>query len=71
MIHQPLIEGIGGQATDIAITAKHIIKTKERINKMLSDNTGQTLSRIEQDVERDFFMSAEEAKKYGVVDKIL
>lgn len=71
MIHQPLIEGIGGQATDIAITAKHIIKTKERLNKMLADNTGQPLSKIEQDVERDFFMSAEEAKKYGLVDKIL
>lgn len=70
MIHQPL-GGAEGQATDIAITAKHIIKTKENLNKMLTEYTGQPLSRIEQDVERDFFMSADEAKKYGIVDKIL
>lgn len=71
MIHQPLMSGVEGQATDIAITAKQIIKTKERLNKMLAENTGQPLSKIENDVERDFFMSAEEAKKYGIVDKIL
>ena len=70
MIHQP-IGGAEGQATDIAITAKHILKTKENLNKMLAENTGQPLSKIENDVERDFFMSAEEAKKYGIVDKIL
>lgn len=71
MIHQPLIDGVGGQATDIAITAKQILKTKERLNKMLADYTGQPLSKIELDVERDFFMSADEARKYGIVDKIL
>jgi ATP-dependent Clp protease, protease subunit len=71
MIHQPLMSGIEGQATDIAITAKQIIKTKERLNKMLADHTGQSISKIEQDVERDYFMSAEEAKKYGIIDKIL
>lgn len=71
MIHQPHMDGLGGQATDIAITAKQILKTKDRLNKMLAENTGQTLSKIEQDVERDFFMSADEAKKYGIVDKIL
>ena len=70
MIHQP-IGGAEGLATDIAITAKHILKTKENLNKMLAENTGQPLSKIENDVERDFFMSAEEAKKYGIVDKIL
>ena len=70
MIHQP-IGGAEGQATDIAITAKHILKTKENLNKMLAENTGQLLSKIENDVERDFFMSADEAKKYGIVDKIL
>jgi ATP-dependent Clp protease protease subunit len=70
MIHQP-IGGAEGQATDIAITAKHIIKTKENLNKMLAQNTGQPLSKIENDVERDFFMTADEAKKYGIVDKIL
>lgn len=70
MIHQPL-GGAEGQATDIAITAKHILKTKDNLNKMLALNTDQPLSKIEQDVERDFFMSADEAKKYGIVDKIL
>jgi ATP-dependent Clp protease protease subunit len=71
MIHQPLMSGVEGQATDIEITAKHIIKTKENLNKMLAKNTGQSLSQIQKDVERDFFMSAEEAKKYGIIDKIL
>jgi ATP-dependent Clp protease, protease subunit len=70
MIHQP-IGGAEGQATDIAITAKHILKTKENLNKMLAENTDQPLSKIENDVERDFFMTADEAKKYGIVDKIL
>jgi ATP-dependent Clp protease, protease subunit len=70
MIHQPL-GGAEGQATDIAITAKHILKTKENLNKMLAKNTGRNLSQIEKDVERDFFMDAEEAKKYGIVDEIV
>ncbi len=70
MIHQPL-GGVEGQATDIAITAKHILKTRENLNKMLSDFTGKPLAQIEKDVERDFFLDAEEAKKYGIVDKIL
>ncbi|OHB15221.1 MAG: ATP-dependent Clp protease proteolytic subunit [Candidatus Zambryskibacteria bacterium RIFOXYC1_FULL_39_10] len=70
MIHQP-IGGAEGQATDIAITAKHILKTRENLNKMLAENTGQTLAKIDTDVERDFFMTADEAKKYGIVDKIL
>jgi len=70
MIHQPL-GGVEGQATDIAITAKHILKTKDRLNKMLAENCGKPLAEIERDVERDFFMSADEAKKYGIIDKIL
>ena len=70
MIHQPL-GGAEGQATDIAISAKHILKTRELLNKILSKNTGQTINQIEKDVERDFFMTSEEAKKYGIVDKIL
>jgi len=69
MIHQPW-GGAQGQATDIEITAKHIVATRDRLNKILSKATGQTLSKIEADVERDYFMSAEEAKKYGVVDEI-
>ena len=69
MIHQPL-GGVEGQAADIAITAKHILKTRERINKILSENTGKPLSQIEKDVDRDFFLDAAEAKKYGIIDKI-
>ena len=69
MIHQPLGR-VEGQAADIAITAKHILKTREKLNKMLSENTGKPLSQIERDVDRDFFMDAEEAKKYGIIDKI-
>ena len=70
MIHQPL-GGVEGQATDIAITAKHILKTRENLNKILAANSGRPLAQIEKDVERDFFMDAEEAKKYGIVDKVL
>lgn len=70
MIHQPW-GGAQGQATDIEITAKHILATRERLNKILAERTGQKLSKIEKDVERDFYMSAEEAKKYGIVDKIM
>jgi ATP-dependent Clp protease protease subunit len=70
MIHQPW-GGAEGRASDIEITAKQIIRTRERLNKILADNTGQTVARIEKDVDRDYFMSAEEAKKYGIVDKIL
>lgn len=70
MIHQPL-GGAQGQATDIAITAKQILKIRERLNKILADNTGQKVATIEKDVERDFWMTADEAKKYGIVDKII
>lgn len=69
MIHQPM-GGAYGQATDIDITAKHILKTRDRLNKMLAKATGQKLTKIEQDVERDFFMDAEEAKNYGLIDQI-
>ncbi|MFT5036620.1 MAG: ATP-dependent Clp protease protease subunit [Candidatus Azotimanducaceae bacterium] len=69
MIHQPS-GGAYGQASDIDITAKHIIKTRDRLNKMLSKATGKALSQIEKDVDRDFFMDAEESKKYGIVDTI-
>jgi len=69
MIHQPS-GGAYGQASDIDITAKHILKTREKLNKMLAKATGQKLAQIEKDVDRDFFMDADEAKKYGIVDKI-
>ncbi len=70
MIHQPL-GGTQGQATDIQIHAERIIKMKEKLNKMLSENTGQPLDKIKMDTERDNFMSAEEALKYGLIDKIV
>jgi len=69
MIHQPS-GGAYGQASDIDITAKHIIKTRERLNKMMAKATGQKIAKIEADMERDFWMDAEESKKYGIVDKI-
>jgi ATP-dependent Clp protease protease subunit len=70
MIHQPL-GGAEGQASDIEISAKHILKTRSTLNKLLSKNTGQPISRIEKDVDRDFFMDAEEAKKYGIIDQVM
>jgi ATP-dependent Clp protease protease subunit len=70
MIHQPM-GGVEGQASDIAITAKHILSTRDKLNKILSKNTGQPLDKVEKDVERDFFMTADEAKKYGIIDVVL
>lgn len=70
MIHQPS-GGARGQATDMHIHVKEILKTKEMLNRILAENTGQPLERIERDAERDFFMSAEEAVEYGVVDKVI
>lgn len=69
MIHQPL-GGAQGQASDIAIQAEHILKIKQRMNKILSANTGQPLEKLEKDVDRDYYMSAEEALSYGIVDRI-
>lgn len=70
MIHQPS-GGAEGQAADIEITAKQILKLRERLNKILAEASGQTLKKIEADVDRDFFMTAEESVSYGIVDKIL
>ncbi len=70
MIHQPL-GGAEGQASDIAIQAEHILKTKARLNKMLAKDTGQPLAKVQKDTDRDFYMSAEESKKYGLIDKII
>jgi ATP-dependent Clp protease protease subunit len=70
MIHQPL-GGAEGQASDIEISARHILKMRENLNKILAKATAQPFSKIEKDVDRDFFMSAEEAKKYGIIDKVL
>lgn len=70
MIHQPS-GGMQGQATDMAIQAERILKMKKKLNTILSERTGQPLEKIEKDVERDYFMSAEEALKYGLVDKVI
>jgi ATP-dependent Clp protease protease subunit len=70
MIHQPL-GGFQGQATDIEIHAKEILKLKERMNEMMAKHTGQPLEKISDDVERDYFLTAEEARDYGLVDEVL
>ena len=70
MIHQPL-GGAKGQATDIEIHAKWILKIKERLNKILSERTGQPIEKIQEDTERDNFMSAQEAKEYGLIDEVI
>ncbi len=72
MIHQPLISGgLSGQATEIKIHADHMVKTREKLNKILSERTGQSLETIMKDTERDNFMTAEEALKYGLIDGIM
>lgn len=70
MIHQPL-GGAQGQATEIQIAAEHILKTRERLNRILAENTGQSLEKIGIDTERDNFMTAQEAKEYGLVDEVI
>jgi len=70
LLHQ-VMGGAEGQAVDIKIRAEHIIKIRDRINEILSKHTGQSLEKIGKDTDRDFFMSAEQAKKYGIVDKII
>ena len=70
MIHQPS-GGSRGQATDIQIQAQHIQKTKEKLNRILAENSGQPLEKVERDCERDYFMSAEEAKDYGLIDRVI
>ena len=76
MIHQPLIAGgqgggLSGQATDIKIPADHIIRTRAKMNRLLSEYTGQPLEKVEQDTERDNFLSAQEAKEYGLIDEVI
>ena len=71
MIHQPLMGGLQGQATDIKIHADHILRMKKKLNTIMSERTGQPLEVIERDTERDNFMTAEEAKAYGLIDKVI
>ena len=70
MIHQPL-GGAEGQASDIAISARHILKMRDVLNKLMAKNTGQPIEQVEKDTDRDFFMSPEEAKVYGLIDEVI
>lgn len=70
MIHQPL-GGRSGQATDIEIYAKNILRTKDKLAKMISESTGQTIKKVKKDMERDFWMDAQESLKYGIIDEVL
>ncbi len=70
MIHQPL-GGAQGQATEIEIAANHIIKTREKLNRILSERTGQSIEKIQKDTDRDNFLTAEEAKEYGLIDEVM
>ena len=73
MIHQPAIHGNGvqGQASDIRIVSEHLQRSKQRLNRILAENTGQPIERIAADTERDYYMSAQEALEYGIIDTII
>tara|TARA_B100000929_G_scaffold290923_1_gene286624 strand:+ start:8963 stop:9586 length:624 start_codon:yes stop_codon:yes gene_type:complete len=71
VIHQPLMSGLGGQATDIDIAAREIIRIRERLNEILVKHSGQTVKRIQEDTERDYIMSAEQAQEYGIIDDVI
>jgi ATP-dependent Clp protease, protease subunit len=71
LIHQPSMSGLAGQATDIDIHAKEILRLRESMNRIIAKHTGQNLERIEKDVERDYIMTAEQAKEYGLVDQVI
>ena len=71
LIHQPWLQGLGGQATDIDIHAKDIIRMRERLNQILADHTGQPMEKIERDTDRDYILSAADAVTYGIVDQVI
>lgn len=71
LLHQVMAEGIGGQAVEIDIGARHILKIKDKLSQILAKHTGQSLSKIEKDTDRDFYISATEAKDYGVIDEVI
>jgi ATP-dependent Clp protease protease subunit len=71
LLHQVAISGVGGEAVEIEIAAKQILKLRERINKILTKHTGQSLEKIERDTDRDFYLSAAEAKEYGLIDEVI
>ena len=71
VIHQPLMSGLAGQATDIDIHAREILRMRDRINQILAQHTGQSLKRIQQDTERDYIMTADQGKEYGIIDEVV
>ncbi len=71
VIHQPLMSGLAGQATDIDIHAREILRMRDRINRILAEHTGQTLKRIQQDTERDYIMTADQGQEYGIIDEVV
>ena len=71
IIHQPLMSGLGGQATDIDIHAKEILRTRARLNEILAAHTGQAIERIQDDTERDYIMTAEQSREYGIIDDVI
>jgi ATP-dependent Clp protease protease subunit len=71
LIHQPWMSGLGGQATDIDLAAKEIIRMRARINEILVQHTGQEMKRIQDDTERDYIMSADQGKEYGIIDDVI
>ena len=71
LIHQPWVTGLGGQTTDIDIHARELLRTRERLNQILSDHTGQPLKKIQDDTERDYIMGPDQAKEYGIIDDVI
>ena len=71
LLHQVAVSGLGGQAIEVEIAAKQVVKLKDKINKILAKNTSQPLERIERDTDRDFYLSAQEAKEYGIIDEVI
>ena len=71
MYKRQVLGGVQGQATEVEIAARHILKVKEKMNHILSKHTGQLLKKVEKDTDRDFYLTAEEAKEYGVVDEVI
>jgi ATP-dependent Clp protease protease subunit len=71
LLHQVAISGLAGQAVEVEIAAKQVVKLKDKINKILARHTGQSLARLEKDTDRDFYLSAQEAKEYGIIDEVI
>ena len=71
LIHQPLMQGLGGQASDIDIHAREILRMRQRMNEILAHHTGQSVKRIEEDTDRDYILSADQSKEYGIIDDVI